>query len=169
MLSLSAMFSTTASLVQTPSFSLPAVSLGGRCFAAMVLSLGTMISMVSAFSAQAAEDGQAIETVVVEAKQRAVNSELGLSVVELSDDELVAKMGATLGETLANEPGVHNASYGPGVGLPVLRGLSGVRVRLSEDGIGAWDASSISPDHATAIEPVLAEKIQLLEQKMSTP
>ena len=100
---------------------------------------------------------------MVEAEQRAVNAELGLSTLELSDDELVAKMGATLGETLANEPGVHNASYGPGVGLPVLRGLSGVRVRLSEDGIGAWDASSISPDHATAIEPVLAEKIQVIK------
>ena len=41
--------------------------------------------------------------------------------------------------------------------------LSGVRVRLSSDGIGAWDASSISPDHATAIEPALAESIRIIK------
>ena len=45
---------------------------------------------------------------------------------------------------------------GPGVGLPVLRGLSGVRIHLG-DGMGAGDVSSISADHATTIEPLLAE------------
>ncbi len=111
----------------------------------------------------ASDEPPIVEEVVIEAEQQTSATELGLSVVELSGEELVTKLGATLGETLANEPGVHNASYGPGVGLPVLRGLSGVRVRLSEDGIGAWDASSISPDHATAIEPILAEKIQVVK------
>lgn len=106
---------------------------------------------------------KAIEEVIVHAEQQPQTAELGLSLIELSGDELTTKMGATLGDTLANELGVHNASYGPGVGLPVLRGLSGVRIRLSEDGIGAWDASSISPDHATAIEPVLAESIQVIK------
>ena len=104
-----------------------------------------------------------IEEVVIEASKNTVATEFGLSTFKLSGDELTTKMGATLGETLANEPGVHNASYGPGVGLPVLRGLSGVRIRLSEDGIGAWDASSISPDHATAIEPAIAESIQVIK------
>ena|GEM_PF-72685 len=104
-----------------------------------------------------------IKEVIVEANKNAIATEFGLSTFELSGDELTTKMGATLGETLANEPGVHNASYGPGVGLPVLRGLSGVRIRLSEDGIGAWDASSISPDHATAIEPAIAESIRVIK------
>ena len=104
-----------------------------------------------------------IKEVLVEANKNTAATEFGLSTFELSGDELATKMGATLGETLANEPGVHNASYGPGVGLPVLRGLSGVRIRLSEDGIGAWDASSMSPDHATAIEPAIAESIQVIK------
>ena len=104
-----------------------------------------------------------IEEIVIEANKNTAATEFGLSTFELSGDELATKMGATLGETLANEPGVHNASYGPGVGLPVLRGLSGVRIRLSEDGIGAWDASSMSPDHATAIEPAIAESIQVIK------
>ncbi len=105
----------------------------------------------------------AMEEVTINAHQQTEQTALGLSTIELTDDELLSKQGGTLGDTLANELGVHNASYGPGVGLPVLRGLSGVRVRLSEDGIGAWDASAISPDHATAIEPALAKSIRVLK------
>ena len=87
----------------------------------------------------------------------------GQSGVSLSGDELRLEISNTLGETLASQPGVHNATFGPSVGLPVLRGLSGVRVRIIEDGIGSWDASSLSPDHAVAIEPVLAERIEVLQ------
>ena len=104
-----------------------------------------------------------IDEVVVKAEKLEKIEELGLSSVELSGEEMITKLGATLGETLGNEPGVHNASYGPGVGLPVLRGLSGVRVLLTEDGIGAWDASAISPDHATTVESALAESIRLIK------
>ena len=125
--------------------------------------VGMLVILASPLTALAVGHARILEEVVVEADNRPARAELGLSAIELSGDDLVTKLGATLGETLANEPGVHNASYGPGVGLPVLRGLSGVRVRLSEDGVGAWDASSISPDHATAIEPVLAEKIQVVK------
>ena len=105
--------------------------------------------------------GASIEVLVVEGQAQEKSEELGLSQLNIEGEELTLKMGATLGETLANEIGVHNASYGPGVGLPVLRGLSGVRVHLSEDGIGAWDASSLSPDHATAIEAAIADSIQV--------
>lgn len=106
---------------------------------------------------------KSIEEVIVNAEQIEQQPTLGLSTIELSGEELLSRQSVTLGDTLANEIGVHNASYGPGVGLPVLRGLSGVRVRLSADGIGAWDGSSLSPDHATAIEPALAESIRVIK------
>ena len=66
-----------------------------------------------------------MEEVTINAQQQEQKTPLGLSTIELSDDELLSKQGGTFGDTLANELGVHNASYGPGVGLPVLRGLSG--------------------------------------------
>ena len=87
----------------------------------------------------------------------------GQTGFSLAGDELRLQISNTLGESLANLPGVHNASFGPSVGLPVLRGLSGVRVRIIEDDIGSWDASALSPDHAIAIEPVLAERIEVLQ------
>lgn len=80
----------------------------------------------------------------------------------LDGDELRVLIGDTIGATLQQLPGVNNASFGPGVGQPVIRGLTGVRVRLMQDALGTLDASSISPDHANAVEPLLADRIEVL-------
>jgi iron complex outermembrane recepter protein len=68
----------------------------------------------------------------------------------------------TLGQTLNEELGVSNASYGPGVGVPVIRGLAGPRVRFLQNGIGTHDATSLSPDHALAIDTLFADEIRVL-------
>ena len=81
---------------------------------------------------------------------------------EVKGDELLIKSSSTLGDTLSGELGVNNASFGPGVGLPVLRGLTGSRVRLMQDGIASHDASSVSPDHATSIDASVAEVIEII-------
>jgi iron complex outermembrane receptor protein len=84
------------------------------------------------------------------------------AVQVITGDDLARKQAATLGETLSREAGVHNASFGPGVGLPIVRGLGGPRVRLMQDGIAAHDVSSMSADHATGIDSGLAEEIRLM-------
>lgn len=81
---------------------------------------------------------------------------------ELAGDALHLQQADTLGGTLENQMGVANASFGPGVGVPVIRGLSGSRVRIMQDGIGSHDASFLSPDHAVAIEPLFAEAIEVV-------
>lgn len=80
----------------------------------------------------------------------------------LTGEELDDKRGATLGETLATEPGVHNTFFGQGAGRPVIRGLGGNRVRMQEDGLSTADASAASADHAVTIEPLLVDRIEIL-------
>ncbi|OAH96412.1 TonB-dependent receptor [Methylomonas methanica] len=80
----------------------------------------------------------------------------------IKGDALYLQQADTLGKTLESQLGVANASFGPGVGVPVIRGLSGSRVRIMQDGIGSHDASTISPDHAVAIEPLFAEQIDIV-------
>lgn len=84
------------------------------------------------------------------------------STSTLSGDELARQLQSTLGATLDEELGVHNASFGPGVGLPVVRGLTGPRVRMLQNGIGTHDASAASPDHAVAVDALTAEKINIV-------
>ena len=80
----------------------------------------------------------------------------------LSGDALRQRAAATLGETLDGELGLASASFGPGVGMPVIRGQSANRVKVMQDGVDSLDASNASPDHANGIEPLLAEKIEVL-------
>lgn len=84
----------------------------------------------------------------------------GVSVIE--GEELQRRMDGQLGEVLAAIPGVSATSFSPGASRPVLRGFSGERVRVLIDGIGAIDVSNTSADHATAIDPLTAERIEVL-------
>lgn len=60
------------------------------------------------------------------------------------------RRGATLGESLAGEPGIQATHFGAGASRPVIRGMDGPRVRVLSDGSQLQDASTVSPDHAVA-------------------
>ncbi len=80
----------------------------------------------------------------------------------LSGDDLQDRLAGTIGETLKLEPGVSSTSFGAGASRPIIRGQGGDRVRILTNGIGSIDASSASPDHAVAVEPAQAERIEVL-------
>ncbi len=89
-------------------------------------------------------------------------SEVAQPTSVLSGDELDLRLAATLGETLAQQPGVSSTQFGAGASRPVIRGLGGDRIRVLEDGIGSGDASTTSPDHAVSLDPISAERIEVL-------
>ncbi|GLV24566.1 TonB-dependent receptor [Sphingobium sp. Cam5-1] len=80
----------------------------------------------------------------------------------LSGAELTRDLRTTIGETLAHQPGVSATSFGPNASRPILRGLQGERVRILTDGIGSFDVSNTSVDHAVAINPLTADRIEVL-------
>ncbi|OYY64217.1 TonB-dependent receptor [Sphingomonas sp. 28-62-11] len=80
----------------------------------------------------------------------------------LSGEALTRSLRPTIGETLTRLPGVSATSFGPNASRPVLRGFQGERVRVLNDGIGSIDVSNTSVDHAVAINPLLAERIEVL-------
>ncbi len=80
----------------------------------------------------------------------------------LSGERLDEARAATLGDTLASLPGVQSTNFGPAVGRPILRGMEGPRVNVLTDGMATQDVSTVSQDHAPAVEPFLADRIDLL-------
>ena len=80
----------------------------------------------------------------------------------LGGRELLAQQEPTLGETLARQPGVNSTYFGPGASRPVIRGLGGDRVRILEGGVGTGDVSNTSPDHAVGVDPLGAERIEIV-------
>ncbi len=90
-------------------------------------------------------------------------SELSNPVSVLSGADLQLRMGPTLGETLADEPGVASTAFVPGAARPIIRGLSGPRIRVLTNGLDSGDTSAISDDHSVTAEPALAEQIEILK------
>jgi len=84
----------------------------------------------------------------------------GTSVI--TGDELTREVRTTIGETLVRQPGVSATSYGPNASRPILRGFQGERIRIMTDGIGSLDVSNTSVDHAVAINPLTADRIEVL-------
>lgn len=80
----------------------------------------------------------------------------------VAGERLLLLRQATLGETLATQPGISSSYFGPGASRPIIRGLGADRVRVLTGGIGTLDASVISPDHAVSLDPLLIERIEIV-------
>lgn len=84
----------------------------------------------------------------------------GQDIIRL--DEIQRDLNGQIGELLAKVPGVTATSFAPGASRPILRGLDGERVRVLIDGLGTADVGNTSADHATTIDPLTVERIEVL-------
>jgi iron complex outermembrane recepter protein len=100
------------------------------------------------------------QTVVVTGNP--LRAELTAPTSVLGGDALVRARSGTLGDTLSGLPGVSATGFGPQSSRPVIRGLDGDRIRLLDSGGAAVDASSLSFDHAAAIDPLVVERFEVL-------
>lgn len=108
---------------------------------------------------RASSEGDAI---VVTAPIRTSEKDVLAGTTIVTGEELTRDLRPTIGETLAHQPGVSATSFGPGASRPILRGFQGERIRVLTDGIGSIDVSNTSVDHAVAIDPLLAERVEVL-------
>ncbi|WP_434480958.1 TonB-dependent receptor [Gemmatimonas sp.] len=84
------------------------------------------------------------------------------ATVQLSGKELQRALSTSLGQTLAKEPGMATRFNGPMAATPVIRGLTGERVLVLQDGDRAGDLSSAAADHLNAVDPSTAERIEVI-------
>jgi iron complex outermembrane receptor protein len=103
-----------------------------------------------------------LEELIVSGPLQKDKAGTSLPVNVIDGEDLLENVANTLGDTLNGQIGVNSSSFGPGVGLPVIRGQSGNRVRVLQDGLGTLDVSSISQDHNNSVEPILAERIEII-------
>lgn len=116
----------------------------------------------SAQSGSSNHDYQSIEEILVSSPFAETVAETVLPIGIMSGEELREKVANTLGETLRNEVGINNASFGPGLGHPVIRGQSGSRVNILMNSVGVTDASNQSPDHAEGVEVAMADRVEVI-------
>lgn len=139
----------------------------------VAFSAASLFALAAAVSAHAAEpaappsaeadQSNQVDKVVITAAPYAVSLDTVTSSVNvINRDKLDVLPPAGLGDMLNGQPGLRSTFYGPGASRPVIRGLSGPRVMVLQNGVGQVDASSLSPDHAVASDPGEASRVEVL-------
>jgi iron complex outermembrane recepter protein len=140
------------------------------CRTALIALAASMVLPTASYAAEedqtnyhAADD----EEIVVTAMRRTSREDTISGVAIVRADELAANARPGLGDSLTHTPGVSATSFGPSASRPVLRGLQGERVRVLSNGIGSIDVSNTSVDHAPVVNPLLAQRIEVLRGPQS--
>ena len=105
---------------------------------------------------------QSVGQEIVVTGQTEARAEPGAVAEQLSGAALRERAQGSLGETMDRLPGVSSTYFGPQASRPIVRGLDGERVQVLSNGGASHDVSALSPDHAVATEPLLAEGVQVL-------
>jgi iron complex outermembrane receptor protein len=130
----------------------------GRAVAALEVATGETARVELALSREI----HGGELTVTASPTARAGDELARPLSVLEGTELLAALEPTLGETLAKQPGVSSTYFGPGASRPVIRGQGGDRVRVLDNGLGTGDVSTTSPDHALALDPLAAERVEIV-------
>ena len=117
------------------------------------------VTAVAAISAQAEDRDEIIVT--GSPLERTSQEQVG-AITALDRDEIQRQGGATLGELLAKTPGIAESSFAPGASRPIIRGLDNFRIRIQENGVGAHGVSDVSEDHGVPIDPLAAQRIEVI-------
>jgi len=133
------------------------------CILSSFARLGVALAIANTAQAQTLnQPHHSIEEVVVTGHANKTVANTALPVSVLSNEQLEERLNANLGDTLQSMPGVQSSSFGNGVGRPVIRGQTGNRVKVLSGSLAVIDASSVSPDHANAVSPLGAERVEVI-------
>ncbi|MCC6927840.1 MAG: TonB-dependent receptor [Gemmatimonadaceae bacterium] len=83
-------------------------------------------------------------------------------VTSLGGRDLERSLGATLTQTLSWTSGVTARSQGPAATMPVIRGLTGERIVVLQDGQRAGDLAASASDHGVTVDPLAAREVEIV-------
>lgn len=80
----------------------------------------------------------------------------------VSGREMQRSLDMSVAASIDHLPGMSQLYNGPAASQPVIRGLSGDRVLVLQDGQRTGDISTTAPDHAVSIDPIGAQRIEVV-------
>ncbi len=135
--------------------------------APLALFVTSLFSGMATFSAVADEQDahkhEDTEVIVITASPLARTALASAQpVTVMAGDSLRERQAHTLGETLSKEPGINATHFAGVASSPIIRGLDGPRVKITQNGLDSADVSRGSPDHAVTTETSVAQQIEIL-------
>lgn len=137
----------------------PAICLPSSRTSFFALALVSVALPTCAFAQERVQEEQEV-VVTAPLEGSRIESLQGAEVLRRED--IIEQLNGGLGDTLDATPGISTTFFGAGASRPIIRGLGEDRVRVLQNGIGAIDASTASPDHAVTSDGLDAERIEVL-------
>ena len=103
-----------------------------------------------------------IEDVVATSSILGATSTIENPIHVINEEDLNSVGTHSLGESIDNLLGVTNTDFGSIVGQPVIRGLSGARVKVLENGLVNRDVSGIGADHPIDIDLNNIQQVEII-------
>jgi len=109
-----------------------------------------------------ASDLELHEAVIEDNAMKLEQRDYTVSVQVLDEKSLQRNQGPTLSNALEQLPGINSINMGVSVSKPVIRGMSGNRIVVAENGI-KQEGQQWGGDHGLEIDPFNAERIEIIK------
>ena len=106
---------------------------------------------------------QEIEETLVITSAFIDTAEINNPLYVIDGDEIEDNATTSLGEAVDSYLGVSIADYGAAVGQPIIRGMSGPRVKILKNGMVNRDVSGLGADHLNDIDLNDLEQVEIIK------
>ncbi len=123
--------------------------------------LSTLIIFSATYSNEIAS--QDVEEIIVVTSALIDTTEITNPLYVIDGDEILDDATTSLGDAIDSYLGISIADYGAAVGQPIIRGMSGPRVKILKNGMVIRDVSAIGADHINDIDLNDIEQIEIVK------
>ena len=106
---------------------------------------------------------QDVEEIIVVTSALIDETEITNPLYVIDGDEIINDATTSLGDAIDSYLGVSIADYGAAVGQPIIRGMSGPRVKILKNGMVNRDVSGLGVDHLNDVDLNDIEQIEIVK------
>ena len=106
---------------------------------------------------------QDVEEIIVVTSALIDTTEITNPLYVIDGDEIIDDATTSLGDAIDSYLGVSIADYGAAVGQPIIRGMSGPRVKILKNGMVNRDVSGLGADHLNDVDLNDIEQIEIVK------
>jgi iron complex outermembrane receptor protein len=106
---------------------------------------------------------QDVEEIIVVTSALIDTTEITNPLYVIDGDEIIDDATTSLGGAIDSYLGVSIADYGAAVGQPIIRGMSGPRVKILKNGMVNRDVSGLGADHLNDVDLNDVEQIEIVK------
>ena len=114
--------------------------------------LNAIVILIAFHSSSLLSQDQNVEEILVVTSAIVDTSEINNPVYVISGEDFLDGPTTSLGDAIDSYLGVSIADYGAAVGQPIIRGMSGPRVKILKNGMVNRDVSGLGGDHLNDLD-----------------